>query len=157
MNSGVSWPLPESARERVLGIQHKLHKWSTDDQDRRFKDLHNLVCDPATLMVAWMRVRANRGSRSAGVDGQTAYHIEQVLGVQEFLGRLREELRCGSFRPAARSASNTSGETVTANTPTRSSCAHAGSVSRAVADGKGQLVLERLSHPVTTSATTPRW
>ena len=99
MNSGVPWPSPKSAQERVLGIQRKLHKWSTDDQDRRFTDLHNLVCDRATLMVAWLRVRANRGSRSAGVDGQTARYIEQVLGVERFLEALREELRTGTFRP----------------------------------------------------------
>jgi hypothetical protein len=49
--------------------------------------------------MAWLRVRANRGSRSAGVDGKTAYHIEQVLGVREFLARLREELRSGEFQP----------------------------------------------------------
>jgi hypothetical protein len=84
------------AQARVLGIQRKLHKSSIDDQDRRFKDLHNLVCDPATLMVARLRVRANRGSRSAGVDGQTARYIEQVLGVQKFLDGLREELRSGT-------------------------------------------------------------
>jgi RNA-directed DNA polymerase len=99
LNSGAPWPSPKSAQERVLGIQRKLHRWSTDDQDRRFSDLHNLVCDPATLMVAWMRVRANRGSRSAGVDGQTARYIEQVLGVQRFLDGLHEELRTGAFRP----------------------------------------------------------
>ncbi len=99
MNSGGPWPAPKLARERVLGIQRKLHRWSTDDQDRRFDDLHNLVCDPATLMVAWTRVRANRGSRSAGVDGQTARYIEQVLGVERFLEVLREELRTGTFRP----------------------------------------------------------
>ena len=99
MNSGGPWPAPKLAQERVLGIQRKLHKWSIDDQDRRFDDLHNLVCDPATLMVAWQRVRANRGSRSAGVDGQTARYIEQVLGVERFLDGLREELRSGSFRP----------------------------------------------------------
>ena len=63
LNSGASWPEPKRAQERVLGIQRKLHKWSIDDQDRRFTDLHNLVCDPATLMAAWLRVRANRGSR----------------------------------------------------------------------------------------------
>jgi RNA-directed DNA polymerase len=99
LNSDASWPTPEAAAERVLEIQRKLHKWATTDQDRRFSDLHNLVCDPATLMVAWRRVRANRGSRSAGVDGQTAYHVEQVLGVERFLAGLREELRSGSFRP----------------------------------------------------------
>jgi RNA-directed DNA polymerase len=99
LNSGAPWSSPKLAQARVLGIQRKLHKWSIDDQDRRFTDLHNLVCDPATLMVAWHRVRANRGSRSAGVDGQTARYIEQVLGVEKFLDALREELRSGSFRP----------------------------------------------------------
>ena len=99
MNADASWPAPKVAQERVLGIQRKLHKWAKDDQDRRFSDLHNLVCDPATLMVAWTRVRANRGSRSAGVDGQSAAYVEQVLGVQRFLTELREELRSGNYRP----------------------------------------------------------
>ncbi|MCA1697522.1 MAG: group II intron reverse transcriptase/maturase [Actinobacteria bacterium] len=99
MNAGAPWPDPKVARERVLGIQRKLHKWASDDQDRRFNDLHNLVCDPAMLMVAWQRVRSNRGSRSAGVDGQTARHVEQVLGVEKFLAGLRQELRSQSFRP----------------------------------------------------------
>src|SRR5215211_6216599 len=101
LNSAAPWPGPEAAQARVLGIQRKLHKWAEDDQDRRFTDLHNLVCDPATLMVAWQRVRANRGSRSAGVDRQNAYDVEQRLGVEQFLGGLREELRAGSFRPVS--------------------------------------------------------
>ncbi len=101
MNSDA--PLLESmlAQERVLGIQRKLHKWAQDDQGRRFSDLHNLVCDPAMLLVAWQRVRTNRGSRSAGVDGETAYYVEKVLGVEKFLAGLREELRSGCFRPDA--------------------------------------------------------
>ena len=101
MNSGAPLPEPKLVGERVLGIQRKLHKWAQDDQDRRFQDLHNLVCDPATLLVAWERVRTNRGSRSAGVDGETAFYVEQVLGVEKFLADLREELRSGSFRPSA--------------------------------------------------------
>ena len=99
LNSAAPRPGPEAAQARVLGIQRKLHRWAEDDQDRRFSDLHNLVCDPATLMVAWQRVRANRGSRSAGVDRQNAYDIERRLGVERFLAGLREELRAGSFRP----------------------------------------------------------
>lgn len=99
MNTGAPQPASKSAEERVLGIQRKLHKWAVDDPNRRFSDLHNLVCDPATLMVAWHRVRSNRGSRSAGVDGQTARYVEQVLGVEKFLDGLRQELRSGSFRP----------------------------------------------------------
>ncbi len=101
LNSGAPLPELKVAEQRVLGIQRTLHKWADDDQDRRFEDLHNLVCDPATLVVAWERVRANRGSRSAGVDGQTAAYVEQVLGVEQFLAGLREELRSGSYRPDA--------------------------------------------------------
>ena len=101
MNTDAPWPTLERAEGRVLGIQRKLHKWATTDQDWRFMDLHNLVCDPATLLEAWRRVRGNRGSRSAGVDGQTGYHIEQVMGVQQFLSELRELLKGGSYRPVA--------------------------------------------------------
>jgi RNA-directed DNA polymerase len=99
LNSGAPWPTPETAEARVLGIQRKLHKWAKDDQARRFKALYNLVCDPATLLMAWQRVRGNRGSRSAGVDGLTAHEIEAKRGVEQFLTSLREELRSGTFRP----------------------------------------------------------
>src|SRR5215210_414732 len=102
VNTGAPFMLsPEAAAGRVLGIQRKLHKWASEDQERGFSDLHNLVCDPATLMIAWRRVRGNRGSRSAGIDGQTAYEIETRQDVQRFLGKLREELRAGTFRPLA--------------------------------------------------------
>ena len=99
MNAGAPWPAPKVAEARVLGIQRKLHKWASDDPNRRFADLHNLVYDPATLMMAWQRVKSNRGSRSAGVDGQTARYVEQQVGVVRFLDELREGLRSGSFRP----------------------------------------------------------
>ena len=70
MNTGEPLlPSLDEARARVLGIQTKLHQWATDDADRRFDDLFNLVGDPAFLVVAWHRVRGNRGARSAGVDG----------------------------------------------------------------------------------------
>ena len=87
------------AERRVRGIQAKLHRWAGDDPYRRFDDLYNLVCDPAFLMVAWVRVRGNKGARSAGVDGQTAYSIEAGQGVEVFLDRLRTSLKDRSFRP----------------------------------------------------------
>src|SRR6266480_5293290 len=49
------------AERRVLGIQTKLHRWARDDPHRRFDDLFNLVADPAFLLVAWERVRGNKG------------------------------------------------------------------------------------------------
>ena len=70
------------AERRVLEIQTKLHRWASDDPHRRFDDLYNLVCDPAFLMVAWARVRGNKGARSAGLDGQTAYSIEAGEGLR---------------------------------------------------------------------------
>jgi len=88
------------AERRVLEIQAKLHRWARDDPCRRFDDVFNLVCDPAFLLVAWDRVRSNKGARSAGVDGYTAYAIEAV-GVEDFLVRLRSQLKDRSFRPVA--------------------------------------------------------
>ncbi|HTR71787.1 MAG TPA: group II intron reverse transcriptase/maturase, partial [Mycobacteriales bacterium] len=49
MNTDASWPTPDQARVRVLGIQTKLHQWAGDDPVRRFDDLFNLVTDPAVL------------------------------------------------------------------------------------------------------------
>ena len=99
MNTGAPWPSVIEARERVLKIQTKLHRWATDDPDRRFFDLYNLVCDPAFLVVAWDRVRNNKGARSAGVDGQTARSIEAGRGVGPFLSDLRDELKSRTFTP----------------------------------------------------------
>ena len=87
------------AEVRVLEIQTKLHRWARDDRHRRFDDLFNLVADPAFLLVAWDRVRGNKGARTAGVDGETVSSIEAGVGVEDFLGGLRSALRDRSFRP----------------------------------------------------------
>jgi RNA-directed DNA polymerase len=92
-------PATAAAERRVLKIQTKLHRWASDDPDRRFDDLYNLVADPAFLLVAWARVRANKGARTAGVDGETARYIEHVRGVDGFLTELREQLKARTFRP----------------------------------------------------------
>ena len=87
------------AERRVLKIQAKLHQWAREDTDRRFADLFNLVADPAFLLVAWVRVRGNKGAKTAGVDGRTAPSIALMVGVEEFLGELRSQIRDRSFRP----------------------------------------------------------
>ncbi len=97
MNIGDLWPDRDAAEARVLSIQAKLHRWSTDGPRRRFDDLYNLVCDPAVLVVAWNRVRGNRGSRSAGVDGVAPHSV--VFGVERFLIELRDDLKARRFRP----------------------------------------------------------
>ena len=59
---------------------------------------HNLVADPAFLLVAWDRVRTNKGARTAGVDGATASAIA-ARGVEVFLDELRSQVKDRSFRP----------------------------------------------------------
>ena len=87
------------AERRVREIQTKLHRWAIDDPDRRFDDLYNLVCDPGFLLVAWDRVRGNKGARTAGVDGQTVHQVEAGYGVGVFLDGLRAEVKDRSFHP----------------------------------------------------------
>lgn len=103
MNIGASstvWPETYGlAERRVLEIQAKLHRWAGADGGRRFDDLFNLVTDPAFLMVAWERVRTNRGARTAGVDGMTARYIQVVRGQEAFLADIRADLRAGVFAP----------------------------------------------------------
>ena len=65
MNTGEPWPGLDEALPRVLRMQAKLHLWAARDAGRRFDDLYNLVCDPAFLVVAWDRVRKNKGARTA--------------------------------------------------------------------------------------------
>ena len=99
MNTGELEHVLFAAERRVLGIQNKLHRWASDDPHRRFDDLFNLVADPGFLLVAWDRVRGNKGARTAGVDGQTAYYVEAEVGVGMFLDQLRAEIKGRSFRP----------------------------------------------------------
>jgi RNA-directed DNA polymerase len=92
-------PIREFPVAWVSQIQAKLHRWAAADPGRRFDDLFNLVCDPATLMVAWDRVAANRGARSAGSDGLTVATITARIGIAGFLDDLRQQLRAGTFCP----------------------------------------------------------
>jgi RNA-directed DNA polymerase len=97
VNTGASWPDLKEAERRVLAMQSKLHRWAVGDNGRRFDDLYNLVYDPAFLLVAWDRVRSNRGARSAGVDGIAPRSIEPGGG--EFLEDLRDDLKARRFAP----------------------------------------------------------
>ncbi len=81
-------------------MQAKLHRWATADPGRRFDDLFNFVCDPATLIMAFDRVAGNRGARTPGVDGLRVVDIEEHVGVPGFLDDLRAALE-GRLVPAA--------------------------------------------------------
>ena len=44
-------------------------------------------------------MRGNKGARTAGVDGETAYYVETVRGVDNFLDGLRNSIKDRSFCP----------------------------------------------------------
>jgi RNA-directed DNA polymerase len=94
------WPGLVEARERVLGMQTKLHRWSTADATARFDDLFNLVVDPAFLRLAWERVAGNTGARSAGIDKVTVRSIQVADQTREFLSDLRLRVKTGQFIPS---------------------------------------------------------
>jgi len=98
VNTGAPWPDLSEAESRVLAMQRKLHQWAVSDPGRRFDDLYNLVADPAFLVVAWDRVRRNRGARTAGVDGIAPRSIGAKAGT--LLDGLRAELKARQFAPA---------------------------------------------------------
>jgi RNA-directed DNA polymerase len=100
VNTGaVAWPDDYTAGVMVRSMQAKLHRWAGEDSSRRFGDLFNLVYDPAFLVHAWERVSANKGARTPGVDMATAARIETWIGVEVFLGQIRDSLKSGGFRP----------------------------------------------------------
>jgi RNA-directed DNA polymerase len=96
VNIGAPWPDLDEAEHRVLVMQTKLHQWATADPGRRFDDLANLVYDPAFLVVAWHRVRDNKGGRTAGVDGVAP---RSIVLAGEFLAGLRADLKACRFTP----------------------------------------------------------
>lgn len=93
------WPDLDSAYFAVRRMQTKLHRWAGEDSSRRFGDLYNLIYDPAFLMHAWQRVSSNAGAGTPGVDKATVGWIETWVGVEVFLGHIRDSLKSGEFRP----------------------------------------------------------
>jgi RNA-directed DNA polymerase len=97
VNTGAPWPGLDEAEYRVHVMQTKLHRWAKADPGRRFDDLFNLVYDPAFLVVAWRRVRGNKGARTAGVDGVTPRSVG--FGAEKLLSGLRDDLKARRFVP----------------------------------------------------------
>jgi RNA-directed DNA polymerase len=58
----------------------------------------NLVYDPAFLVVAWSRVRGNKGARTAGVDRVAPSQVGAAAGVM--LSELRDDLKARRFAPS---------------------------------------------------------
>lgn len=82
----------------LLDVQRKLYARSWNEPVYVWRKLWGLVTDRRNLMLALERVSRNRGARSAGVDGLTVRRVLQ-WGADDFVERLRVDLRSGSYRP----------------------------------------------------------
>lgn len=89
----------QSDKDWIQSVQQKLHTRSKTNLDYVFDKLWGLITDLRNLRLAADRVARNKGHRTAGVDGVTVRTIWN-LGIGDFLLRLRDDLRSGSFRPS---------------------------------------------------------
>jgi retron-type reverse transcriptase len=65
--------------------------------DRKFGALYDKIYREDVIAEAWKRVRANKGA--PGVDRQDFDYIENVIGVDQFLFQVREQLKSRLYRP----------------------------------------------------------
>lgn len=83
-------------QESVLKAQRKLHQWAR--QGEVVRDLWGWVTSDAFLIEAWNRLSKNKGSNTAGIDGETRATVEQK-GVSDFLGEVKASLQDGTYKP----------------------------------------------------------
>ena len=84
--------------EKVRKLQTVLHEKAKEEPELRFHALSDKLWREDFLQEAWAQVRRNGGS--AGVDGESFAHIEE-LGVGIWLGELARELKDGTYVPQA--------------------------------------------------------
>ena len=86
--------------DEITRIQRYFARKAQAQPEYRFRDLYSLVWKPSFLNHALGRVLANRGSRSAGVDGITVNAFEEPGYRETFIQTLSQELKDKLFRPA---------------------------------------------------------
>jgi RNA-directed DNA polymerase len=82
----------------VREMQRKLSLKAEKARDHVFGDLYSLLCQGDWLVMAWEKVKSNKGSRTAGVDRTTRSNFER--DEQGCLARLKEKLRQATFKPS---------------------------------------------------------
>jgi group II intron reverse transcriptase/maturase len=96
--SGPNHPGGREAVAKVRQLQRRLGEAAKGQPERRFHALYDRIYRRDVLWEAWKRVKRNKGA--AGVDAETLSAIEQ-RGVDQLIEGLHDELRAGTYRPAA--------------------------------------------------------
>ena len=86
-----------NVQSKVSDLQAKLSHAAKQSLDRRFGALYDKIYREDVVLEAWKRVAANRGA--PGVDRQDFEYIEEVIGVDQFLMEVREQLKSERYRP----------------------------------------------------------
>ena len=84
-------------RNKVSDLQSKLSHAAKQSLDRKFGALYDKIYREDVIWEAWKRVKANKGA--PGVDKQDFEYIEEVIGVDQFLAEVREQLKSDLYRP----------------------------------------------------------
>jgi RNA-directed DNA polymerase len=96
--SGPNHPGGRESAAKVRQLQQRLGEAAKGQPERRFHALYDRIYRCDVLWEAWKRVKRNKGA--AGVDAETLAAIEQ-RGVDQLIEELHDELRAGTYRPAA--------------------------------------------------------
>ena len=86
-----------NVRNKVSDLQSKLSHAAKQSLDRRFGALYDKIYREDVVLEAWKRVKANKGA--PGVDRQDFEYIEEVIGVDQFLLEVREQLKSERYKP----------------------------------------------------------
>jgi len=83
--------------DRVRVLQRSLYRAAKANPKRKFGVLYDKVCRNDVLRAAYVQVRANQGA--PGIDRQSFEMIEREVGVETFLGKLRDQLIAKRYKP----------------------------------------------------------
>ena len=86
--------------DEITRIQQAFARKATAQPTYRFRDSYSLVWKPTFLNAALNRVLANKGSRSAGIDGITTTHFKDPDYRATFIQTLSTELKQQTFQPS---------------------------------------------------------
>lgn len=75
---------------RVAEKQEHIGQLAKQHPTLRFDRLYRVLCDEAWLTTAWERIRQNKGSKTAGVDGQTKDDVDAIL-IRNLATKLKAE------------------------------------------------------------------
>lgn len=77
----------------------QLSRMAEQNKERKIKDLFKLIKREEMLMLAYKKIRDNKGSKTAGVDGINKEILEKELGIEKAIRDLANELNNKTYVP----------------------------------------------------------